>query len=148
MFYKWPSDFLNLQVGKKLQMSKAPGNGGVWNRILEKTNLSPQVWDFPSESTEGPSRAQDTAVRALRIYIPSCLHLQCLSIGSPCYRHVHIILPGKRASNLKYLIMTFDIIGILESYMITSTLQHPPPFKFVKMGKKKIEIWFDLKLIW
>lgn len=45
--------------------------------------------------------------------------------------------------------MTFDIIGILESYMITSTLQHPPPpFKFVKMGKKKIEIWFDLKLIW
>lgn len=44
--------------------------------------------------------------------------------------------------------MTFDIIGILESYMITSTLQHPPPFKFVKMGKKKFEIWFDLKLIW
>lgn len=76
MFYKWPTDFLNLQVGKNLQLSKAPGKGGVWNRILEKTNLSPQVWDFPSESTEGLSRARDTAVHIIRIYIP-CLVYTC-----------------------------------------------------------------------
>lgn len=97
-----------------------------------------QIWAHKCEiSHQSPLRdpaAEDTAVRAIRIYIPSCLHLQCLSIGSPCYRHTHIILPGKRASNLKYLIMTFDIIGILESYMITSTLQHPPPLQICKNG--------------
>lgn len=52
MFYKWPTDFLNLQVGKNLQLSKAPGKGGS-----EIESSKKQIWAHKCEiSHQSPLR--------------------------------------------------------------------------------------------